>query len=118
MADAGLFVGWGSVIPGREDKSLEVFGDTLAFYGEAQSSGAIESFEVALLNPHGGGLAGFVLVRGSDDQLAQFRNGDRFRRLVAQASMVVEDFGVIDASLGDEVARQISTFQEAIGAVA
>jgi hypothetical protein len=30
MAEAGLFVGWGDPITGREGKGLEVFGQALA----------------------------------------------------------------------------------------
>ena len=32
MADAGLFVGWGEVVRGRETEAVEVFNETLAYY--------------------------------------------------------------------------------------
>ena len=56
MADAGLFVGWGQVVRGREDRALDVFNETIELYGQMQSDGRIESFEVCLLQPHGGEL--------------------------------------------------------------
>ena len=31
MADAGLFIGWGAPVRGREAKSLEVFSEALAW---------------------------------------------------------------------------------------
>lgn len=34
----------------------------------------IESFEAVILEPHGGDLAGFILIRGSQDKLAQLRS--------------------------------------------
>ena len=70
MADAGLFVGWSTPVRGREEKGLGVFEEALALDAKLQEEGAIESFEVVLLSPHGGGLAGFVLVRGSKEQVA------------------------------------------------
>ena len=65
MADAGLFIGWGEVVRGRETEALEVFNETLAYYGRLQEEGAIESFEPVFLEPHGGDLSGFILIRGT-----------------------------------------------------
>ena len=31
MADAGLFIGWGEVVRGRETEALGVFNETLAY---------------------------------------------------------------------------------------
>ena len=39
MADAGLFVGWGEVVRGREAEALEVFNETLAYFGGLQEEG-------------------------------------------------------------------------------
>ncbi len=61
MADAGLFVGWGAPVTGREAKGLEVFAEAGAFYGASQEAGDIESVEVFFLASHGGGLSGFFL---------------------------------------------------------
>ena len=80
MADAGLFIGWGAPVRGREAKGLEVFNEALAYYGRLQQEGVIEGFETAILEPHGGDLQGIlaVLVRGSEERLAQLRVDDGF----------------------------------------
>ena len=39
MAEAGLFVGWGDPITGREANGLEVFGEALAYYAKAEQDG-------------------------------------------------------------------------------
>ena len=39
MADAGLFIGWGEVVRGRETEALEVFNETLGYYGRLQEEG-------------------------------------------------------------------------------
>ena len=49
MADAGLFIGWGEVVRGKEDLVLEVFNETIEFYGQLQSDGRVEDFDFALL---------------------------------------------------------------------
>jgi hypothetical protein len=43
---------------------------------------------------------------------------DEFQRLNARAGLIVERFGVVDASVGDGIAEQVSVYQEAIGDLA
>ena len=87
MADAGLFIGWGEVVRGREDRALDVFNETIEFYGQLQSDGRIEDFEVALLDPHGGELLGYAMLRGSEDQIDAVRRDEDFQRLMTKASL-------------------------------
>ena len=114
MADAALFVGWGPPIPGREAKGLEVFNEALAFHGDRQQAGEIESFEVAFLAPHGGELSGFMLIRGTEDQVDALMRREDFQRINTRAAMVVEGFGVVPAASGEALGRQISIYQDAI----
>ena len=117
MADRILFVGWGATITGREERALEVFNASIGFYGRCQQEGKIESFDVILLEPHGGGLAGYVELHGSADQLAAIRENEEFRRLVLDAQLIVEDVGIIAGFANEGVARQIEMFREAIAGV-
>jgi hypothetical protein len=114
MADAGLFIGWGEVVRGREDRALDVFNETIEYYGQLQSDGRIESFDVALLEPHGGELQGFVLLRGSEDQIDTVRRDDDFQRLMTKASLLVDDLGLISAYIGEGLGRAMSIYQEEI----
>jgi hypothetical protein len=115
MADAGLFLGWGPPVRGREAKGLEVFGEAIQFYGRLQSEGRIESFEPVLLEPHGGELGGFFLIKGSVDQMSALRVDEEFERLTTRASFIVEDIGVVGAYIGDGLARAMGIYQEQIG---
>jgi hypothetical protein len=118
MADAGLFIGWGQVARGREDRALDVFNETIELYGQMQSEGRIESFETCLLEPHGGELGGFELLRGSEEQIDAVRRADDFQRTIAKASLVVDDLGVVSAALGEGLGRQVAIYQESIAVVA
>jgi peptidoglycan hydrolase-like protein with peptidoglycan-binding domain len=113
MAGDALFIGWGPVARGRELKALEVFQDVQAYYGSLQQEGKIDGFDTVLLAPHGGDLAGFVLLRGSRGSLDEVRASEEFRRQTARAAMVVDKIGVVDAYTGEGVAGQIETFQAA-----
>ena len=118
MADAGLFIGWGQVVRGREDRALDIFNETVEFYGQLQSDSRIESFEVCLLDPHGGELAGFALLRGSQEQIDSVRRDEEFQREMTKASLIVDDLGMIGAELGEGLARTMSIYQEEIAVVA
>jgi hypothetical protein len=118
MADAGLFIGWGAPVRGREAKGLEIFNEALAYYGRLQQDGVIDDFETAILEPHGGDLQGFILLRGGEEKLAQLRVDDEFVRMSTRAGLIVEGLGVIGASLGDGLEQAITTYQEATSELA
>ena len=115
MAEAGLLVGWGAPVRGRETKGLEVFNESVAYWGRLQQEGRIESFEVVLLYPHGGDLAGFSLLRGTHEQLNDVGGDEEFLRLTARAGLIVERLGIVRAALGDGLEQQIGIYQQALG---
>jgi hypothetical protein len=118
MADDLLFIGWGSVVRGREEQALQVFGETVEYWTSARREGRIDSFEPVLLTPHGGDLAGFMLVRGTRAALDAIRADHEFERLIARAGAVVEQLGVIEAYGDEALARQFGYFQESAAALA
>jgi hypothetical protein len=118
MADAGLFIGWGEVVRGREERALEVFNETIGYYGRLQEEGRLESFEITLLQPHGGDLAGFALLRGSEDQIDAVQHDDEFERLMTRANFIVDNLGVVPAALGEGIARQIGIYESEVAALA
>lgn len=115
MADYGIFVGFGTPVRGREAKSLEVFNEAMQYYARLQQEGRIESFEAAFLDPHGGDMDGFILLRGQRETLSRLRVEAEFERLTTRANLVVDGIGVVGASLGEGMARTIAMFQDAIG---
>jgi hypothetical protein len=117
MADRMLFIGWGAPVRGREERGLEVFNEAVGFYGRCQQEGRIESFDVVLLDPHGGGLNGYMELHGSAEQLATLREDAEFRRLLVDASLIVEELGVVGGAANEGVAQQIEMYREAIGKV-
>jgi hypothetical protein len=113
MADEALFIGWGEVARGRERKALEVFNESLEYYGRLQQEGKVESVETYFLAPHGGDLQGFILLRGERAQLDAVEGSAEFERIQTRAAMVVDRTGSVHAFTGDAVGRQVGHFQEA-----
>lgn len=113
MANAALFVGWGQVVRGRETKALQVFNDSQVYYAQLQKEGKIESFETVILQPHGGDLAGFVLLRGDRATLDGLTSSPEFQTLTVRANMIAENVGVISAAIGTELTEGIGRFLQA-----
>jgi len=110
MATGALVIGWGSVIQGREQKSLQVFNEAIQYYARLQQQGTIESFEPVALEPHGGDLQGFLLIRGDREKLNALRTSEEFLRLNNCAALVVKHLGVITASIGEALQPLFTDF--------
>jgi hypothetical protein len=110
MADAALFVGWGNVVRGREQRGLEVFNEALQYYADLQRKKDIESFEVVLLEQHGGDLNGFILIRGDEDRLAKLRTDQEFQRRILRAQLIVDNIGVVAGLIGNGVTRAMGDY--------
>jgi hypothetical protein len=117
MTDRALFVGFGAPVRGREERAIEVFGEFVEMFGRMQADGRIAGIDVALLDPHGGDLGGFFMVQGSDAQCSSLANDEEFRRASIDASLIVDNFGVVPAVTGDGVGREMAMYTEAVGKV-
>lgn len=114
MAHAAIFVGWGEPARAREPHALELFQQALRYFVDLQERGEIESFEQVVLEPHGGDLNGFILIRGERDRLNRLRSEDEFVRLSARAQLVVDNFGVVTAYIGDSLWSQLEVYQQQV----
>jgi hypothetical protein len=114
MADAGLFIGFGLPVRGRERQAVKVFTEALEYYARLQQQGEIESFETVFLESHGGDLDGFTLLRGNPDKPSSIRTSDEFLRLSVRADLITEGFGVIGAILGEQVGTLMGVFNEQV----
>ncbi len=116
MAERILFISWGAVARGSEERGLEVFNDALGLLGRRQQEGRIEGFDVVLLEPNSE-LAGYVAVTGSPEQITALRNDDEFRRNTIDAQLVVDNVRHLEGYTNEGIAPQMSRYQEAIARV-
>ena len=118
MAKGVLFIGWGPAVRGRERQAVKVFQEALAYHQRLQQSGRIDSFEPIALEPHGGDLEGFLLVKGDADKLARLRASDEFIALTTRAQLVVDNVGITGAFVGDGLQRLFADFGQQAAALA
>lgn len=117
MAEAGLFVGWGAVVRGREAQALEVFNEFMQYYADLERRKEIESFEPILLEQHGGDLIGFILLKGETDRIAKLRSDPEFQKRTLRAALYVDNLGVVGAITGAGVARMMTDFGEEVARI-
>ena len=114
MADAALFVGFGPAARAREPQAVELLKNILGFLTALRDREAIEGVEPVLLDPHGGDLAGFLLIRGSREQLHDLRGDAEFRRMSIRAGLVSDGFGVVDAHAGDGFDAELALYEQQV----
>ena len=113
MTDSALFIGWGATAAGREKQSVELFGESLRYLTKLVTEGRVASVEPFFLEPHGGDLEGFFVVRGELEELNTIRGEDSFRRLAVKAQVIVQHFGVVGAITGERLNKHMAWFAEA-----
>ena len=116
MADRVLFIGWGEAVRGAEERALESFNDAMGMLGRKQQEGAIESFDVVMLEPNTD-LGGYVTVRGTEAQIAALRADPEYLRNTIDAQLSVDGIRHIEGYTNEGVARQMGIFRDAIAKV-
>ncbi len=114
MPDRAVFIGFGTPVRGREERAVAVFNDFVGMLGRMASDKRIEGMDVCLLDPHGGDLGGFFMVHGSAEQCRALPDDEEFRRAIIDASLVVDNLGVVPALTGEGVGREMMLYAEAV----
>jgi hypothetical protein len=115
MAKGALFIGWGQVVRGREQKALQVFNESVQYWSRLQQEGTIDRFEPFLLEPHGGDLAGFAILHGDREKLDRLRSDAEFMRQTTRAGLIVDNVGVVAAYTGEELNTLMGVYQQQLG---
>jgi hypothetical protein len=115
MADFGLFIGWGNPVRGREQQAARVFGEAVELWTRWQQEGQLENWDAFFLEPHGGDLGGFFLLRGERDTIAKLRTSDDLLDVSMRAGLVVDGFGVVGLETGGRIEQQMGNFLQAAG---
>ena len=114
MAEFALFIGFGSPRAGKEAAAIKSFEESVAYADGLKAAGEVESVEYVLLNPHGGDLNGFFLLRGEPEKLGRLSMAPEFQRLTMRAGVCSEGMGVINALVDAGVMRTMAAWKEAV----
>jgi hypothetical protein len=103
MAKGALFVGWGSIISGREKVAADVLHEAMKYLEQLHREGVIDGADAVLLEPHGGELEGFVLIKGEKDAISRLRVDDVFIHMIVGVQLVHNNVRVVGAYSGAEM---------------
>lgn len=116
MADRVLFIGWGAPVRGREERSLEVFGDALGICGRMQEEGRIARFDVVLFGPNLD-LGGYIQMQGTAAQLLAVREDPEFQRNTVDAELCVDGMRHLEGYVNDGIPAQMDMYREEVARV-
>jgi hypothetical protein len=114
MASNVIFFGWHRSLPGRESLSGAHFQEFIKYLGERQAAGAIQSFEPVLLEPNGGRVEGFFLIRGEPARLAELADSPEWMQHVVRAMLHMDDTVIVRGVTGSAVGERLAMWMNAI----
>ncbi len=108
--ETGLIVKFGKLVPGREQRAIELFAEAKEYFEEQSRTGVITYYEPYF---YGSGdleaQAGFWIIKGDRDYLWKMVEDERFRWLTAKAQFVVDhlevDWLTVGAGIDEQVER-------------
>ncbi len=115
--NGALIVTWGTNIPGREAKGLEVFGKALAHFDDLAKKGRVHGHkEYIALTGNSDDVAGEMIVEGPLEELLKIQTEEATRVLLVEASSICRNFTVRLAAGGDEqtLTQEIGLFTKTL----
>jgi hypothetical protein len=109
-----IFMGWNRSVPGREALTAAHFQEFMQYLGGLQATGAIQSFQPVLLNPHGGDLNGFFLIQGESERLSALVDTEEWEMHVTRGGLHLEGLGVVPGATGDLLMQWMAHWAEFI----
>lgn len=115
MGSNVILFGWNRSIPGRETLSAQHFQEFVQYLGGLQKQGTIQGFDTIFLNPHGGDLNGFFLIKGDPAKLNGLVSTEDWGRHMMRATLHLEGAGHVRGVTGEKaVMDSMAIFQSLI----
>lgn len=109
-----VFFAWNRSIPGREHLSGEHFTEFVQYLTGLQQTTTITSFDVVLLDSHGGDLNGFFLIKGDNTKLDSLLASEQWRTHLIRAALHLEGSGAVRGATGDQVMERMDVWTKNI----
>ena len=114
MAEAALCTVWGDPIPGREKQALNVYNEAMQYWAGLQQEEKIERFDVTVLAPSGGDVAGFLVARGTAEQIDSLRRSEEYQQYLARGQLVASHVSIASAYVDEGLAQFMGWYQKVI----
>jgi hypothetical protein len=111
-----VFIGWSRPTPSRERVATALCQEFTQYLGGLQQAGTIQSFDSVFLNPHGGDLNGFTLIRGDSGKLDALLSSEKWETYMTRAGLVLDGFGCLRGATGELLMKQMDGYLRALPA--
>ncbi len=114
MGSNVMLFGWNRSIPGREKLSGDHFQDFVQYMDGLQKGGKLQGVDVVFLNPHGGDLNGFFLIRGEPAQLEALVASKEWVAHMMRAGMHLQASGAVLGVTGKMAMERMEMWKQLI----
>ena len=114
MSSNVIVFSWNRSLPGREPISGKHFQEFVEYLSTQQRNGSIESFEPVLLEPHGGTMNGFFLIRGEASKLSELTASPEWVRHQVRAVLHLDGASAVRGVTGPGVQERMALWMNEI----
>ncbi len=106
--EIGLLIRYGRLVPGREERAIELFRETSEYWGEKLSKKEITSFEPFFCKTTDlEEETGFFLIKAPAPDMFRIMEEERYQTLVMKGELVVEHLNVDLLTVGEGITQQL-----------
>ncbi len=107
-----ILFGWNRSIPGREETSRDHFQEFVAYLDGLVKNGTLQGFDVVFLDPHGGDLNGFFLIRGDSAKLDALVASSEWTEHLTRGTLHLDGAGAIRGVVGSQAMARMELWQK------
>jgi non-ribosomal peptide synthetase component F len=107
-----ILFAWNRSLPGREKMSAQHFQEFVEFMTAQQKNGVIDSFDIVLLEPYGGAINGFFLMRGDPSKLRDLWATAEWIRHQVRGLLHLEGAAALRGVTGSAVAERMELWMK------
>jgi len=109
-----IFFAWNRSVPGREKTSGQHFEEFVTYLSGKAKSGAIGGFDAVFLDPHGGDMNGFFLIRGESASLDALTATAEWSEHMTRGALHLQGAGAIRGATGDQAMKRMEIWNKHI----
>lgn len=103
---------WNRSVAGREAMSGQHFREFTEYLEAQQKQGVIQSFDTVFLEPHGGTLNGFFMLRGEPEKLGKLVGTEEWIRHQVRGILHLEGCAVLRGVSGAAVGQRMALWMQ------
>ena len=106
--EVGLFLRFGKLVPGREEKAIELFTEAVEYFGAKVKKGILTYFEPFFLRTADlEEETGFMIMRGPAPEVFKMIEEEPFLKLVEKGYFLVEHLTWHLLTVGEGITQQL-----------